>query len=304
MTTFLLISATSSTLAFRGDRFKQDTLSTIKSLQQAHSYQKARSASLELVKRYPKDPQTHLAYAQLLAEMGLLSESIVEYRQALQLNGNLAEAFIALSKLYLQNLDPYMSLGYAQLAIKSSPQSVNARTALIEALMASEHLQEADKQIRALLKDQGSSANVLFLRYQLERKHGDLTAAKMYLESALRHCNHRVDWLLELSQVEEDLGDFAEARHTLRKALLLAPEQLEARRQLAINLEFFSQDYEAAVNEYKKLLEVDPSSVSAQAGIDRCQRKMNDLSGCLKQACYHGLSELARWLTGSSKSHP
>lgn len=315
----LLIAMTGSALAHPGlknpagntgvslgqaDKLKEDALSRIRSLQQAHSYQKARSTSLELVARYPRDPQTHLAYARLLAEMGLIQESIEQYRQALRLNGNLAEALIALSKLYLQNLDPYMSLGYAQLAIRSAPQSVDARTALIAALMASERLHEAGNEISALVKDQGASTNVLILQYQLERKHGDLTAAKMYLKSALSQSADRADWLLELSQVEEALGDFVPAQQTLRKALLIAPEQVEARRRLAINLEFFGQDYRAAISEYKKLLEVDPNSVSAQAGIDRCQRKMNDLAFALKQSFYNTLFELVRWLTGSPAARP
>jgi tetratricopeptide (TPR) repeat protein len=257
-------------------------LAEIDKLTAAGSFQQARQLVTDLTTKYPEDPRVHIAAANLYRNMGLSTEAVAQYNQAYRLNQGLVEPLIALSQLYLVSLNLDLGISYARLAVNKQPSSLPAHLALAKALIASDRLSEADKEIQQLIRQSPSDANTLYLAFQLYRKRGDLYTASSYLSQAVRGGPPKAQWLYEQSEVLETMGDYDGALRALTNLLALQPGSVKAEEKLAGVLEFSLHDYSQAIEHYQKALEGDPDSVTAAAGIDRCQAKKNDLAFQLK----------------------
>jgi tetratricopeptide (TPR) repeat protein len=247
-------------------------------------FEDARQLIKTLLEKYPQRADLHMWYARRLRSTGQTEQAIAEFVKAGVLQPDCAEASIALSDIYLQNLDVEHSIKYAYKAVEAEPTSSAARKALLAALIQGDLLSEAEKQLQLMLKTASANPDIYLLAFQLKNKKGDIKQARSYLEQAVNACPQQLQWQLQLAALLENSGEAAAARARWETILRTDPGLTEARLRLARNLEVFSQNYDGAIAQYRLVLRSDPNSPSALAGLDRCLDKKNNLALQLKTA--------------------
>ena len=81
-----------------------------------------------------------------------------------------------------------------------------------------------------------------------------------------------------------------------KKLLSVDPYSIEALYKLAVLLEFYRHDYDAAITIYQRLIQIDPDYVAALTGLDRCKAKKNDIAGQLKLGLWRTLESFRQSL--------
>src|SRR5262249_27855087 len=163
-----------------------------------------------------------------------------------------------------RSADRDLGLSYARMAVLAAPQSVQVRKTLIEALIATDRLGEAQKELSPMLAS--ANPDMLVLAYQLSRKKRDLNAAGRYLDEAIRVAPKDTKLLLLRADLFEAVDDCKGALDSLEQAIALDPKSIEARTRLASHLENHDQDFVRAENEYKAVLALDQKNVQATCG--------------------------------------
>lgn len=233
--------------------------------------------------KFPKNAGVHTDYARFLLSAGLIDTAIAEFQRAVELNPKESDALIELAEISLQNLDFERAKNYAQQALKVSPGSSEARIVLLTAFVQSDKINEAEKQLNLLLSTESRNPRVLQLAYMVKVRLGDLNQARTYLQKAVSLQPGKIDWVLELCKMLESSGNANLAYEQLQGLLQKYPNSVDARLRLARNLEMYRHNYDGAIEEYIRALEIDQKSEVALSGIERCKGKKNDLALRLKQ---------------------
>jgi tetratricopeptide (TPR) repeat protein len=251
-------------------------------LTKAQSYMKATSLLDQMVEADPTNPRLRLVGAQLYRQMGMFARSMTEYKQLMKSDPNMVEPVIALSQMYMEYLNLPQSLTLARQAVGMNPTNKDARIALCSALIASDYLKDAGDELAKLQKQSGSDPEINYVAYKLYLKRGQLAKAREQLEIAMTLDPSNGPWLLDLSELYKLQGDYQRAYQCLQRALYADPLSVEKLNRMAIMQEYFLRDYDQAMLQYKRILQIDPDSVTAMAGLDRCKSKKNDIAGMLK----------------------
>lgn len=246
------------------------------------SYFKASAQLDQLRAKYPDNIDVILASARLYRDMGLPARAAAEYQKVLRTNPNSTESYVALSNIYRQQLDIPRAIAFARRAFASNPHATEARVALVSALVEGGMLKESEQELNQLLKTDAKNAQVQYVSYKLAMRRGQTVSAQQHLESAVALAYSRPDWLVELSELNRMEGDYAAARRNLEESLTSDQFSLDALNKLAIVDEFYFHEYDHAMEQYRNILAIDPDSVTALAGLDRCKVKKNDIAGVLK----------------------
>lgn len=259
-------------------------LSQVESLVASGALIAARQKIEPIVARHPDDWRTRLVAARIYRQMGLTSFAIDTYERVRRLRPDLSEPLVALSRLYLDNLSTELALGLARQAAAIDPQSLDARLALAEALVAGQSIQSAQVQSEKLARDYPDDARVLHLQSQVARAAGKTEAARDFLIRALsgKSNDASTEWLLELAQINADLGHYGAASASLQRILAINPDSFTANLRLAQLYELKTHDYVKAIDAYKKVLELAPDAVEAQTGLQRSLACQADWALCLK----------------------
>jgi len=281
--TFLMLIAvwTNPALALAAES-EDAGIKQLVALTKAQSYVKATNLFDRLIEADPNNPQLRLAGARLYRRMGMFARAMSEYKLLMKSDPNLVEPVIALSQMYMEYLNLPQAMTLARHAVSIRPNDKEARIALCTVLIASDYLKEAEEELTKLQKQGGSDADVNYVAYKLYLKHGLMGKARQQLEAALKLDPSNGPWLLDLSELCEMQGDYAMANQCLQRALYADPLSVDKLSRMATLQEYFLQNYDQAIEQYKRILAIDPNSVSALAGLDRCKARKNDLAGILK----------------------
>ncbi|MBS1952805.1 MAG: tetratricopeptide repeat protein [Cyanobacteria bacterium SZAS-4] len=280
--TFLILAAVSTNPAFALAESEDAGIKQLVALTKAQSYVKATNLFDRLIEADPNNPQLRLAGARLYRRMGMFARAMSEYKLLMKSDPNMVEPVVALSQMYMEYLNLPQSLTLARHAVSLKPNDKEARIALCTVLIASDYLKEAEEELSKLQKQSGSDADVNYVAYKLYLKHGQLGKARQQLEAAMKLDPSNGPWLLDLSELCETQGDYATANQCLQRALYADPLSVDKLSRMATLQEYFLQNYDQAVEQYKRILAIDPDSVTALAGLDRCKARKNDLAGILK----------------------
>jgi tetratricopeptide (TPR) repeat protein len=243
------------------------------------------------IARNPTRADLHLGYAKFLLSAGLIDNAIVEFESASRLDPKNAEPLIELGELSLQNLDLEKAQNYAQKALYVQPGSSSARIVLLTALVQRDRIGDAERELEILRSSEPRNPRVLQLAYMVKIRVGDFTEARKYLQQAVALQPNKIDWVLELCKMMESSGNDSMAYEYLQNLLKRYPNSVDARLRLARNLEVYRHDYDGAITEYGRVLEVDSKSPVATAGIERCKGKKNNLALRMKQSLHSYFSK-------------
>ncbi len=279
------------------------SIERLTALTKAHSYVKATNLLDRMIAVSPSNPQLRIAGARLYRQMGLFARSMAEYKQLMKAYPNLIEPVIALSQMYMEYLNLPQALSLARQAVSMDAAHREARIALCTALIASDYLKEAEDELTTLQKQSAGDPEVNYVAYKLYLKRGQLDKARHELEAALAIDPSNGQWLLDMSELCQLQGDYAEANRCLQRALDTDPSSVDKLNKMAIMQEYFFRDYDQAMDQYRKILEIDADSVTALAGLDRCKTKKNDIAGAFKYQIRNMISDLLKSLPGSPRSN-
>lgn len=269
-----------------------DQLNEINSLIEQGKFKQAEQLIDKAKEGAAKDPQLHFMAAKLLRRTGRTDAAIAEYQQTSMLAPSNVEALIALSELFMQNLQLDESLNCAKLAVDLSPDSVPARLTYARVLLKADHTGDAEEQIHNLMVKDNHNPEVQLLLYELGRKKSDFAAARRALKFVMANsAKQDPHWQVELADLDEAEGDFAGARSILEQVLITDPGCIEARNKLARLLEFRFHDFRMATSCYSKLLRMDPQSDDAAGGVERCRKKERDIAFRMKATLQGSLRE-------------
>ncbi len=161
-----------------------------------------------------------------LFEKGNFVQAGLEFRNALQLNNKLPEAWLYLGKIDLRNQkwdDAYRDLSRA---VALDPNNVEALTELGSLQLGAGRLDDAMKTSETVLKLQPKDAGAHTLRgavmYRLQNLDMAETEAKAALEIDPKH----VDAMLLLARINQSKGDTAAALSVVDKGLVDAPTNI------------------------------------------------------------------------------
>jgi tetratricopeptide (TPR) repeat protein len=116
-----------------------------------------------------------------------------------------------------------------------------------------------------------------------------LAKARDSLERSIKLDPADSKYWLELSDLCKSMGDYQGARYNLIRVLNFDSTSIAALTKLAVLYEFNFHDYQKAIDEYQHILSIDPDSVTALVGIDRCKQKSGDLAGIMKDSLWRML---------------
>jgi tetratricopeptide (TPR) repeat protein len=257
-------------------------LKEIDALTQARSFYKARKILEPLLESKAKDASVHVRAGRLFSQMGLLPRAIDEYRTVITLDPRNSSAYVELSKIYLASENTNDATTYAKEALKLNPNSADTRILLVKILMAKGLLLEAEQELQRLLRGDPHDAQVHYMAAKIYRERGQGTLALQHIDQAIQLNPNNHEWLMEMSDICILLGRDEEAKAALVKLLKYEPDSVEGLNRLARVKENSFRDYDGAMECYKRVLEIDPDSVTALAGIERLRAKKNDLAGLWK----------------------
>lgn len=267
-------------------------LKKIDELTETRSFYKARKMLEPLLEAYPKDPRVHTCAGRLFAKMGLLPRAIDEYNSVVALEPTNVFAFIELSRAYMAREDSNHAMASVRTALKVNPKSAEARLLLVRILMAKGLLLEAEQELQRLLRGDPNDAQVHFVAANIYRERGQGALALGHIEKAIQLNPAKHDWLLEKSDICILLNRYDEAKSSLEKLLQYEGDSVEGLNRLARVKENSFRDYDGAMECYRRVIEIDPDSVTALAGIERLKAKKNDLAGLWKHQLRSTLSKL------------
>jgi len=280
--TILMLTVVSTNPAFALSNSEDAGIKRIVELTNAQSYVKATNLFDRMIEADPSNPQLRLAGARLYRQMGMFASAMSEYKQLMNAEPHLIEPVIALSQMYMEYLNLPQAMTLARHAVGLSPNNKTARIALCTVLIASDYLKEAEDELSKLQKEAAADPQVNYVGYKLYLKRGQLGKARQQLEAAMKLEPGNGQWLLDLSELCEMQGDYAAANVCLQRALHADPQSVDKLSKMATLQEYFLHNYDQATIQYKQILAIDPDSVTALAGLDRCKTRNNDLAGMLK----------------------
>lgn len=267
-------------------------LAEVDKLAESHSFYKARKILEPLLIKHEEDARVHLSAARLFIRMGQPSRAIDEFRRVRQLSPSDLETLVTLSRLYLDNNDTSSALTVAKEALKIAPQSKDARMLLVQTLMTKGLLLEAEQELKKLLKGDMKDARLHFTAAQLYRDRGQPGPALSHIERAIEIEPSHYHWLIVKSDICVSLAKYKEARKAIEHVVECDPQSVESLNKLATIKENYFRDYDGAIECYQRILEIDPDSVTALAGLDRLRAKKNDLAGQWKHQLKSTFSRL------------
>ena len=246
------------------------------------SFVEAQRIINSLLERFPDDFHVRLAQARLLKSMGLIARSKDAYEKLKLSAPQAPEPLIALSEMAFESLNARLALDLARKAQAVAPTSLSAQLSLASALIATSHYQEASDLLDSLSKRHGGNAEVQYLLYKMAMKRDRYVQARTALENSIGLDSGDPRRILELSELCKYMRDYDGAKYNLQRILLADSAPIDALIKLAVLYEFNFHDYQEAIAQYQKVLNIDSNSVTAMAGIDRCRLKENDLAGRAK----------------------
>lgn len=254
-------------------------LSEVAKLSESHSFYKARKILEPLLAKFPDDPKVHLAAASLFLKMGQTTRALEEFQRVRVLTPGDRQTLVSLAKLYLDNGEAALALSTAREALVVDPSSKPARMILVEALMTRGLLLGAEEELKKLLRGDAGDAKIHFMAARLYRDRGQSQLALSHIEDAIRLAPAEYNWLLVKTDICVSLAQYKEAKKAIEYVVECEPHSINALNKLASIKENYFRDYNGATECYRRILEIDPDSVTALAGLDRLRAKKNDLAG-------------------------
>jgi putative PEP-CTERM system TPR-repeat lipoprotein len=182
----------------------------------------------------PRNAGALAALAELQMRMGKPIEAEKSYKAVAAIPGTGNTLAYALF-LMRQNRRPESVLELERLS-KANPNDRIARTALIAGYLATDRIASAESVLNAVLKENGKDQEALIQRSQIYLRKGQVEQAQKDIEAILSFDSSSAQGHYLLAKVHRAQGNSLRQRDELSLALRIAPESLAARFDLVDSL--------------------------------------------------------------------
>jgi tetratricopeptide (TPR) repeat protein len=215
----------------------------------------------------PSDPRVTYVRGLLASDRGDLKAATNDFREALRLDPTLLGAWQDLGVAYLkQQRWPEAVETFAEIA-RRQPDSADAAYFHALSLFNARRDAEAETEVRRTLRlEPGAAVAHTLLGIILFTRSGPTPEARDALAQATALDPNSFDAFYYLGRVQGDMKDYAGAIESLRRAAGLNPKHQFTRFLLGYALEVSGQ-LDAALSEYKALVEIDSASAIGQMGL-------------------------------------
>lgn len=228
--------------------------------------------------------QKYLDSGQRYADAGKLDEAAIEYRNALSVDANYAEAHYRLASLYLKTQRWPRAAQELSRTIELQPENYAARVDFAQLLIASGDLEHAKEQVDWIVQARPNDAKSHAVSADLLAAQGDFSAALQEAEKA-QALNPDSNSYLKLALMQLRNNQAASAETNLKKAIQLAPDAIAARLMLSNYYQVRSRFAEAEQQLRDAILATlaNPEPVAALARLYLAEGKKTDAENLLIQ---------------------
>ena len=232
----------------------------------------------------PAPSQSYLSfiYGNALLFLGKNDEAVAQFKKAIALRPNFAEAHFNLGVALREKHDLVGAIAEYREALRLNPNDAEAHSNLGNALREEHDLDGAVAEYREALR----------LRPRFAEAHSNLGVAlreKHDLDGAIAECREALRLKPDLAEAHNNLGlallgkpDLDGAIAEYREALRLRPRFAEAHNNLGNALRE-KPDLDGAVAEYRKALRLRPDLAATHNNLGNALRDKHDLEGAIAQ---------------------
>ena len=229
--------------------------------------------------------QKYLDNGKSYAEAGKLDEAAIEYRNALSIDANYAEAHYRLASVYLKSERWPRAAQELTRTVELQPENYAARVDLAQLLIASGDLPNAKEQVDWVLQARPNDAKSHAVSADLLAAQGDFPGALQEAENAKTLSPSNSDSYLKLALMQLRNNQTEAAETNLKKAIELAPDAIAAHLMLANFYQVRSRFAEAEqqLRDAVQARPTDPEPVAALARLYLAEAKRSDAENLLTQ---------------------
>jgi Flp pilus assembly protein TadD len=226
------------------------------------------------------DPKLFIAHYNL----GVLHERIGDdpraekhYLDCLRVAGDYAPAVGNLVNLYLRRGDSGKAVGLAREAAAKRSERLDLRNLLVKALLAAGRRQEAEREAKAILREDEKNVGAIVLLATVYYEQGKSELSAHALRMALKVDPENPEAHHRLGHALLALEEKAKAREEFQKAVELRRDFPEALNSLAMTL-LAEGDAGRALNFLEEAVRLSPGFVAARLNLGNAYRKAGDLA--------------------------
>jgi len=228
--------------------------------------QEALTLTKALVDANEKSATGHYLHGVALEANGSIDEAISAFQSVLQLTPSAVDAQVQLASLYLRQGNAKGALDLAQQALKAQPQSAGIHFLYAQALLKSNDLPNAERELLGLAK---AAANVTDVQVEVQtwlgmlyETRGDLKRARDSYQKASDLAPKATAPFGGLVGIDLDEKKPAAALARVQSRLAASPNDAGL-LLIAANVYTAMNDWPKAEASYRKVLELDPANVDA-----------------------------------------
>jgi cellulose synthase operon protein C len=199
-------------------------------------------------------------------DLGQLSEAIIEYRAALEVDPKRADIRLRLADTYFQDQQIGNGIKEYLKAADLLPNDAAVQLRAGNAQLAGRHFEDAKARANRILENDSKSIDGLILLGNAMAGLKDVNEAVADYEEALALDPTNTGAYLNLGVIQSALGEGAEAEASFKKAVEVAPKSVRARMALG-NFLWASRRSPEAEQVFKDALLLDPASVDANRAL-------------------------------------
>ena len=235
-------------------------------------YQSAANAFKELIRIMPYQPTFYLRLGSLYDQLGDKQEAIATYERAIKVDHNLWRAHDALWQLSVEQYDQLYQEDQLEAAAENIRKAVHSYSELQRLAPPDNHKHDDDllARFRALL---GS------LYVVLRRENEAIEVLEEVLDTTPNHPDANY-WL---GIAYQEIGNFEQAEHYLRRTIALSPEREEAYNALGYFFAEHGTNLDEAVKLIQTALKKSPANGAYLDSLGWAYFKQGKLNDALKQ---------------------
>jgi tetratricopeptide (TPR) repeat protein len=228
-------------------------------------------------------PDVLIGYGNLLAQRGELDTALKFLSRAVELSPTDPAAQASLGRAYAAKGLHAFAQQALENALKLKPDYHVARRVLIELLIRLDRLNDADEQLRVLMKDPAQRAPALVTMADAFRARGDLQRAATYYRDALQLERDQPRVVGLLAECLAAINLPREAVGAYQSYLEHRPEDRTARHALAVLAAELGL-WELSRTTYLALLVSDPEDHAARLGLAAVNEQLGDFAAAERDA--------------------
>ena len=240
--------------------------------EQMGDYQSAANAFKELVRIMPYQPTFYIRLGSLYNQLDSKQEAITAYERAIKINRDLWRAHDALWKLCVEQHDQLYPEDQLDAAAENLRKAIYSYSELRRLAQPANH--KHDDELMTYFRARLGS---LYVALQLENE------AIEVLETALATAPGAPDANYWLGIAYQEIGNFEQAEHYLRRTIALSPERGEAYNALGYFFAELGTNLDEAVALIQKALKKSPSNGTYLDSLGWAYFKQGKLNDALKQ---------------------